>query len=149
MEKDIDIKELWIQEEARLGRILVYKVPGGDNPADLMTKTLSKKEIDDRLRMMSIRVRYNQIAASVDISQVVDALGGCGAGRGRRKAKRILSECRRAIGQAPPRAGGWKSMVPGEKFDSGITEEVAIKNLSKQVAWLRRLLGESGYPLVR
>ena len=27
--RHIDIGELWIQEEVRLGRLLLYKVPGG------------------------------------------------------------------------------------------------------------------------
>ena len=36
--KHLQIKDLWLQKEAREGRLEIYKILGKDNPSDLMTK---------------------------------------------------------------------------------------------------------------
>ena len=54
--RHIEIRDLWLQKEAREGKLEVSKVPGGENPADLMTKILTKKEICERLGRMNIAV---------------------------------------------------------------------------------------------
>ena len=54
--RHIEIRDLCLQKEAREGKLLVSKVPGGENPADLMTKILTKKEICERLGKMNITV---------------------------------------------------------------------------------------------
>ena len=48
------VRELWLQEEVRLGRVVVKKALGAENPADLMTKFLKKSDVVDRLRRMGI-----------------------------------------------------------------------------------------------
>jgi len=51
--------------------VLFHKVLGAENPADLMTKILTVKEIGDRLRRMSIRMKVSgdkQQMASVELS---------------------------------------------------------------------------------
>ena len=50
------------QEEVRKGRVEVGKVRGDLNPADLMTKILSMREIEDRLAGMNIRVRRTKVS---------------------------------------------------------------------------------------
>ena len=57
--RHLEIRDLWLQKEIREGRVLVHKVLGTENPADLMTKILTVKEIDDRLRRMSIYMRLS------------------------------------------------------------------------------------------
>ena len=52
--RHMEVKWLWLQEEVRKGRVEVGKVPGDENPADLMTKYLSMKEVEERLGRMSI-----------------------------------------------------------------------------------------------
>ena len=52
--RHIEVKWLWLQEEVRKGRVEVGKVRGDLNPADLMTKYLNVKEIEQRLASMSI-----------------------------------------------------------------------------------------------
>ena len=52
--RHLQIRDLWLQKEVAEGRVEVSKVHGQNNPADLMTKILNTKEIEDRLRMMSI-----------------------------------------------------------------------------------------------
>ena len=54
--KHIQIKDLWLQKEAREGRLEIFKVLGKDNPSDLMTKILSVGEIVDRLEGLNIRM---------------------------------------------------------------------------------------------
>ena len=56
--KHLEIRDLWLQKEVREGKVLVGKVPGEENPADLMTKILTKSEIKSRLGRMSIEVGY-------------------------------------------------------------------------------------------
>ena len=50
----MEIRDLWLQKEVREGRLEVSKIPGDQNPADLMTKILSAQEIKDRLGGISI-----------------------------------------------------------------------------------------------
>ena len=52
--RHIEVRELWLQEEIRLGKVVVKKVLGTENPADLMTKFLKTSEVVDRLWRMGI-----------------------------------------------------------------------------------------------
>ena len=36
--RHIEIRDLWLQNEVREGKVVVHKIPGTENPADLMTK---------------------------------------------------------------------------------------------------------------
>ena len=54
--RHLEIRDLWLQKEVREGRVEVSKIPGEENPADLMTKILGVKEIESRLKGMSIRM---------------------------------------------------------------------------------------------
>ena len=56
--KHLEIRDLWLQKEVADGKLIVSKVRGEENPADLMTKILSNKEIKDRLERMSIEVIF-------------------------------------------------------------------------------------------
>ena len=53
--RHLEIRDLWLQKEVQDGKLQVIKIPGEENPADLMTKILSVKDIVDRLRYMNIR----------------------------------------------------------------------------------------------
>ena len=50
--KHLEIRDLWLQREVGLGLVVVNKVEGLRNPADLMTKYLKRWEIELRLRLM-------------------------------------------------------------------------------------------------
>jgi len=52
--KHIEIRDMWLQKEVRDGKVEVSKVPGDKNPADLMTKILSTKDIQSRLDKMNL-----------------------------------------------------------------------------------------------
>ena len=47
--KHIDIRNLWLQKEVREGMVELQKIPGDENPADLMTKFLAFKDVVIRL----------------------------------------------------------------------------------------------------
>ena len=52
--RHIEIRDLWLQKEVKEGKVIVHKIPGIENPADLMTKILIVGETGDRLRGMNI-----------------------------------------------------------------------------------------------
>ena len=52
--RHIEIRDLWLQKEVRDGRVELQKVPGDENPADLMTKILGFEEVESRLSGMNI-----------------------------------------------------------------------------------------------
>ena len=54
--RHIEIRDLWLQKEVLEGKVLVSKALGTENPADLMTKLLSKQEIISRLGGMNLRI---------------------------------------------------------------------------------------------
>ena len=52
--RHLEIRDLWLQEEVDKGRLVVDKVRGDKNPADLMTKVLNVDEVVDRLSWMGL-----------------------------------------------------------------------------------------------
>ena len=54
--RHLDIRDLWLQKEVGEGKVVVSKLLGTENPADLMTKVLGIKDIEERLRGMGIRI---------------------------------------------------------------------------------------------
>ena len=45
--RHLAVGQLWVQERIRSGEVALYKVPGGDNPADMLTKHVAR-ELSDR-----------------------------------------------------------------------------------------------------
>jgi len=58
--KHLEIRDLWLQREVGLGKVLVNKVEGPRNPADLLTKYLKRWEIELRLKHMGLRTECSQ-----------------------------------------------------------------------------------------
>ena len=54
--RHMDVRKLWLQEEVRQGKVKLIKVRGDTNPADLMTKYLGPKEVDERCAYLGIEV---------------------------------------------------------------------------------------------
>ena len=55
--RHIEIRDLWLQKEVLEGKVLVSKVLGTENPADLMTKLSSVSDIVTRLEGMNLRIQ--------------------------------------------------------------------------------------------
>ena len=58
--RHLEIRDLWLQKEVGDGAVVVLKIEGPKNPADLMTKYLKNQEIQDRLKAMGIRIRWTR-----------------------------------------------------------------------------------------
>ena len=54
--KHLQIRDLWLQKEVAEGRLIVFKTPGETNPADLMTKILTRNVIKERLEAMGLKM---------------------------------------------------------------------------------------------
>ena len=54
--KHIEIRDLWLQKEVRDGNLEISKIPGEENPSDLMTKILGMTDIKARLQGMNISI---------------------------------------------------------------------------------------------
>ena len=52
--RHLDCTDLWIQDAIRSGRIALAKVPGADNPADILTKYVDRKMLDTALKRLSL-----------------------------------------------------------------------------------------------
>eukprot|EP00973_Karenia_brevis_P094474 12422683-Karenia_brevis.AAC.1 len=60
--RHLEIRDLWLQKEVYDGKLVVEKIPGEENPADLMTKALTVKDIQSRLNSMNLE----RLSSSVD-----------------------------------------------------------------------------------
>ena len=69
--RHLEIRDLWLQKEIREGRVLVHKVLGTENPADLMTKILTIGEIEERLKGMSIIMRLTNKVRRVELVELL------------------------------------------------------------------------------
>ena len=56
--RHLRVRDLCLQKEVQDGKFEGSKFRGDQNPADLMTKILGSKDIEDRLNRMSLRVNY-------------------------------------------------------------------------------------------
>ena len=54
--RHLEIRDLWLQQEVLNKKVVVSKVAGEENPADLMTKILGMADITSRLAHMNIRI---------------------------------------------------------------------------------------------
>ena len=52
--RHVRVGQLWVQEKAESGELRYRKVKGTDNPADLMTKTLSGMEIKKYMEKINL-----------------------------------------------------------------------------------------------
>ena len=57
--RHLEIRDLWLQQEVLNKKVVVSKVAGEENPADLMTKILGMADITSRLAHMNIRIINN------------------------------------------------------------------------------------------
>ena len=63
---DIDVALLWLQDLARKGRIRMGKIPGKENPADMLTKYLPRVKVAETSRSLGFFVESGK-------SDIVDA----------------------------------------------------------------------------
>lgn len=62
--RHLDTTDLWLQEKVKLGDIQLHKVPGAQNPADLLTKHLSRPQMNEHLgRLNVVRAEGRAVSA--------------------------------------------------------------------------------------
>ena len=52
--RHLDIRDMWLQSEVLTGKVILEKVSGVRNPADLMTKVLGSQDVVGRLDMLNM-----------------------------------------------------------------------------------------------
>ena len=52
--RHIQVRDLWLQQEIKQGRLTVHKIDSKVNPADLGTKPLSWEEIDRHVKILGL-----------------------------------------------------------------------------------------------
>ena len=62
---------LWIQQEVDEGRIGVSKIPGTDNVADLMTKSLKREDNHKYLKDLGIHIQTGRSEYSLKLQRIV------------------------------------------------------------------------------
>ena len=72
--RHLEVKDLWMQELVRKGRLKVAKVRGDQNPADPLTKFLDRYEIARSLSLCGFRVEF---AGQLDKEYVSRAVYFC------------------------------------------------------------------------
>ena len=76
--RHLETKFLWLQEAVSRKRLVIRKIRGEDNPADVLTKPLSVKEIAPKLLIVGGSVVGRSIA---DSSRVDGSSGVCHTAR--------------------------------------------------------------------
>jgi len=76
--RHLDTQSLWIQDAVRQCRVIVEKVKGTENPADLMTKHLDGPSMSDMLKRCGIQSRDGRAAIAPEVVKLeeVQALNG-------------------------------------------------------------------------
>ena len=59
--RHLEIRDLWLQKEVNDGKVIVSKIPGTENPADLMTKILGISDINERLKAMNLSAKWKTL----------------------------------------------------------------------------------------
>ena len=54
--RHMEVKFLWLQQAVRDGRVVLKKVPGQQNPADILTKPLGREDIANKMARIGVRV---------------------------------------------------------------------------------------------
>ena len=107
---------------------MVSKVPGPENPADLMTKILTRREIDDRLKGINISLRYRDEVNLIEIARVLGLEG---------EAKPVLEQSNFGAYRLPK--GMRKPLdtktIKGADF---FADTEKVERLVRQVKWLRQ-----------
>ena len=67
--RHLDVQSLWVQDASRQRRFEVVKVPGADNPSDLMTKHLDAGTINEMMQRMGLTPRGGRAQSAPKLIQ--------------------------------------------------------------------------------
>ena len=75
--RHIEVRDLWLQKEVMKGLVKVVKIPGDDNPADLMTKYLDLKSIDAHIGTLGAAFLEGRAAIASAIHSILEMMSLC------------------------------------------------------------------------
>ena len=78
--RHIGVNVLWLQEQCARKMVPLQKVPGADNPADLMTKHLSVATIVNHMNRMQLQFRDGRSGKAAKLHLVGHKVGNVGGG---------------------------------------------------------------------
>ena len=70
--RHLAVGQLWVQERLRMGDFRLFKVAGNDNPADALTKHLSRNLLDQHLGAMSVLRLGGRAASAPKVAAAID-----------------------------------------------------------------------------
>ena len=70
--KHVGVRNLWIQDVVRPGRIGVVKIPGGENAADVLTEYLDGPAVARRMRRLGCVVESGRRKSAPGVKSGVD-----------------------------------------------------------------------------
>ena len=66
--RHVAVHYLWVQEKVRRGDLVISKVWGGDNPADLLTKYLTRDRMDRCMLIFGLEYMAGRSAIAPEIA---------------------------------------------------------------------------------
>ena len=126
--RHIEVRDLWLQEEVRNGKVKVEKILGTENPSDLMTKCLKKCEVIKRLGGLGIEWREKEEVTKgkveeksswADLHEVEEREG---------KLEEVWIEV----------VSGWRKKVEDVRKNAEEETRGAAEEVRKPYRWLRR-----------
>ena len=106
--RHLDTQALWVQDAVRQRRVMIEKVAGSENPADLMTKHLDGPLMDKMLSKIGSEVREGRADAAPEVVRGND---------GEEAAKVMSNQARRA-----PTSTGAKQALPRPGVDGAAAQ---------------------------
>jgi len=68
--RHLRVQYLWLQDKVRIAELMVQKVPGVENPADLLTKHLAADTMNKHLRRLQCEVMESRASTAPTLHQV-------------------------------------------------------------------------------
>ena len=73
--RHIEVHYLWVQERVGKGHIILKKVWGGETPADLLTKNLTREKIQKYMNIFGLHYQDGRSAGAPALASDVGAIG--------------------------------------------------------------------------
>lgn len=86
--RHIDVHVLWLQEQEIRGRAPLSKIPGTENPADLMTKHLDARKVGEHLTRMKVVFMSGRSEKASNLYVCDEHVQGRNGDKGKGKARR-------------------------------------------------------------
>lgn len=80
--RHLDTQSLWIQDALRERRLSLHKVPGAENPGDMMTKPLDAKTLEGLMQRVGLVALEGRPGAAPELTKDYGGEGAPGEGQG-------------------------------------------------------------------